>query len=508
MSRAAVHDPPEPTIARTSRWTPAVAAAVGAAVGAGVFLLVHRALIDDAYITLGYVRNVVTHLHWGLIAPETANSATSPFNVLSLAGVTWLLSLGPGGVRPVLGLAVATVVWCALLAGWAAATARRLGRSGAWSAALLAVVLANPFVNSAIGLEVLPIAALLTGLTWAAVAGRPGAFGLLAGLLVLTRLDLGLVVAAVFLLSPAVRGWRPPAIAAAVALPWSAVSWWALGSAIPDTFVIKTLQRGFGDKTFANGLVTLWLDRGLLPLAVALVPAVAGLAVAVTLAVPRVRRRYPDAAGPLVGLVVGGLAWFGAYSLLGVPPYQWYYVPTTVALGIAGVLGGALLLPAPRPFAVGSAVPVGVAVLAGALFAVTSGDRPLPWDRPVYFGSWALPEEYREIGAEVGALVGEDVVEAPGEVGTLAYTCDCTIVDYFSDRGIAVELVADRTEEAGPVMRALLDANFARLDRDDEPLTAQWRLRWTQGAVPAGVTTWPTDSPATGPGTLYLERIG
>ncbi len=485
-------------------------AAAGGVAGALLFLVVHRALIDDTYITLAYVRNVAGDLHWGLVPTEEANSATSPFNVLSLAAVTWLVSLVTGDVRPVLGLGIATVAWAALLTGTAAATARRLGRSGAWSVALLAVVLANPFLNSAIGLEVLPIAALVTALAAAAVAGRPVAFGLVAGVLVLTRMDMGLVVAAVFLLSPAVRGWRPPAVASAVVLPWLAFSWVTLGSAIPDTFVIKTLQRSFGDFTFANGLWTLWLDRGVLPLVVALVPAAAGIAVGVALAVPPVRRRHPGAAGPLAGLVIGGLAWFAAYAALQVPPYQWYYVPTTVTLATAGVLGAALLLPAPRPgrTAVAVGVPLGVAVAATALLAVTSGDRPLPWDRPVYFGNLALPQEYREIGAAVGAIVGGDTVESPGEIGTLAYACGCEMADYFSDRGIAVGLVEQRTEQAGPVMRTLLDWNFARLDRGDEPLTVEWRLSWTQGTVPPGaVASWPTDSPATGPATLYLERV-
>ncbi|MBV9922218.1 MAG: hypothetical protein JOY78_15385, partial [Pseudonocardia sp.] len=41
------------------------------------YLLVSRALIDDAYITMAYAQNLAFHLHWGLIADETANTATS-----------------------------------------------------------------------------------------------------------------------------------------------------------------------------------------------------------------------------------------------------------------------------------------------------------------------------------------------------------------------------------------------------------------------------------------------
>ncbi|MDN5860892.1 MAG: hypothetical protein L0H84_19985, partial [Pseudonocardia sp.] len=62
-----------------------VATAIAAA---GAFLLVHDALIDDAYITMSYARNVAFHLHWGLIPDEVANSATSPLNVLLLAAIT------------------------------------------------------------------------------------------------------------------------------------------------------------------------------------------------------------------------------------------------------------------------------------------------------------------------------------------------------------------------------------------------------------------------------------
>jgi hypothetical protein len=483
-------------------------AALGAAAGAAVVLLTHRALIDDAYITLAYARNVATDLHWGLIPTEEANSATSPLNVLVLALVTWLVSLVTGDVRPVVGLGIVTVVLSALLGAWTAGTARRLDRSGAWSALALAVVVANPFVNSAIGLEVVLTAALLAGLTAQAVAGRPVAFGVLAGLLVLTRLDLGVIVAAVYLASSAVRRrfWVAPAVAVAVALPWFAFSWWHFGSAIPDTFVIKTLQRSFGEQTFANGLWTLWAARGLFPLALALVPAAVGLATAVALLVPAVRRRCPAGTGPLVGLVVGGLAYFGAYAVLEVPPYQWYYAPSTVALGLAGVLGLSLLLPRLGRRA-GTALPVALALAVGFLFVGTWENRPAPWDRPVYFGAWALPADYRVVGAAVGEIVGDRAVSSPGEIGTLAYACRCPLVDPFSDRGITVQLVEQRLAGAGPLARTLLEWNFARLDRRIEPRPVEFRLVWTQGPVPPGVPSWPTNSPATGPGVLFLEPV-
>jgi hypothetical protein len=483
----------------------------GALLGLLLVLAAHRGLIDDAYITLDYARNVATDLHWGLIPTEESNAATSPLNVLLLALGTALVRLVTGEVRPVAGFGVLSVAACAALAVWAAQTARRVGVSPAWSLAALAVVLANPFVSSSVGLEVLPVAALLTGLLAQAVRGARVGAGLLTGLLVLTRLDLAVVAAVVLLCTPALRRrpWVTLAVAAGTAGPWYVFSWFHFGSAIPSTFAIKTLQRSFGDQTFANGLWTLWGPRGALPLWVALVPALLGLVTVVALLASGVRRRLPAHLWPLAGLGLGGVAYHLAYALLGVPPYQWYYAPSTVALGVTGVLGLALLLrqqvPAGRRQ---GAVALGTALVVAALAFLTLDGRSLPWTHPVYFGNWAEPAQYRDIGAEVGRLVGPDTVIAPPEIGTLAFGCDCSMVDAFSDPGRTLELIDQRIDRSGPVGRFLLSVNFAHLDRDQQPRPAQYRLVWTQGEVPAGVPSWPTTSPATGPATLYLDRVG
>src|SRR5687768_15148900 len=57
----------------------------GALVALAIFLVARDGLVDDAYITLSYARNVAEHLHWGMIPAEESNTATSPLNVLMLA---------------------------------------------------------------------------------------------------------------------------------------------------------------------------------------------------------------------------------------------------------------------------------------------------------------------------------------------------------------------------------------------------------------------------------------
>ncbi len=504
------HDPPaEPARSRgVDLWW----ALPGALVGVVVMWVAHRGLIDDAYITLSYARNVAEHLHWGMIPTEESNNATSPLNVLLLALATWISGV-TGQLRPILGLGILTVTLSAAIAVWAAQIARRINVSGAWCLAVLAVVFANPFVNSAIGLEVVPTAAFLIGLTAQAVRGRRIAFGIFAGLLVLTRPDLGIIVAVVYLATPAMRRrfWVVPATAIAVVLPWWTFSWYHFGSAVPTTLVIKTLQKSFGDATFGNGLWKMWQAGTTLPLSLALVPAAIGALTVLGILAGALRRRPPAEHWPLVGLGVGGAADFGAYCLLGVPPYHWYYVSSTVALGVTGVFGLALVLTRPRPAASPSVVRIGVPVIVAAVLtvfaAVSVRGLGMPWAHPVIFGNWALPEQYMAVGTEIGDLVGDATVKSPPEIGTVAYACDCSVVDVFSDPGRTLPLIEQRIREAGPVMRFLLELNFARLDRTQRPRPAQYRLAWTREGPPAGVPSWHMESPWTGAATIYLEPV-
>jgi hypothetical protein len=505
VERAADHDVQQPAPGQRrggNLWW----AIPGALVGAVMFYVARDGLVDDAYITLSYARNVAEHLHWGMIAAEESNTATSPLNVIMLAITTWMSAV-TGTLQPVLGLGILIVVLAAVMTMWAAQIARRMNASGTWSLAVLAVVFANPFVNSAFGLEVVPTAAFLTGLTAQAVYGRRIAFGVLAGLLVLTRPDLGIVAAVVYLATPALRRrfWVAPLTALAITVPWWAFSWYHLGSAVPTTLVIKTLQKSFGDATFGNWLWKLWQAGTMLPLLLAVVPAAVGLVTVVWLLVAAVRRRLPAEQWPLVGLGAGGLADFGAYCRLGVPPYHWYYVSSTVALGVTGVYGLALLLRGNSVVRLSAPVAAAAALAAGAM--VSFANLGMPWKHPVIFGNWALPQEYTAIGTGVGGLVGDATVKAPPEIGTVAYACNCNMVDVFSDPGITLPLIKKQIDEAGPVMRFLLEANFARLDRTQQPRHAEYRLVWTRGGAPAGLPAWHTGSPWTAAATVYLEPV-
>ncbi len=478
-------------------------------VAIGLFWLVRGALIDDAYITLSYARNVATNLHWGLIPTETANSATSPLNVMLLAAAAVLVRFD-GAVHPVWGLAVVFVGSTAAFAWWWTRVAEALRLPPLVPALGVALVLLNPFVLSATGLEVLLIPALLVGMLAEAVRGRPVAFGVLAGLTVLARLDLAVFIVPLALASAGVRRRLPRAAGAALAvsLPWFAWSWWSFGSAIPDTFVIKTLQRSFGSWTFGNGL-GLYYERDALATAVTVIPAVLGLVATLGWVAARLRRRSGGLSqlAPAAALGIGGIAYYAVYVLLAVPPYQWYYVPSFAALSTSFcvLLGAILRGQGYVRYAVAfPTIAVVVCLIGGSLVADVRGG--VPWRLPVIFGNWAVPADYARAGRGLDERVGSATVIAPPEIGTLAYFCRCSIVDAFADRGRVVPLIEERIDTAGPVAGALLKLNYLRLDRDQQPRPATYQLVYEPGPT-TEPGQWPTWSPATGTGHLRLIEL-
>ncbi|WP_432523097.1 hypothetical protein [Kineococcus sp. SYSU DK006] len=477
--------------------TTALVALAGAVLGALLSWVGSRGLIDDTYITLSYARNLAEHRHWGMTPGLTSNAATSPLNVALLAGC-FLLVRPFAGADGELALGVLTTLLGALAGWWSARAAARLGLPAAWPVAALVVVLANPFLVSALGLEVVLLFTAVTGLLAAGLAGRPVLYGLVAAASLLARLDLVVFVVLVALACPGVLRRLPVAVAACLAacLPWFALSWWWLGSAIPDTFVIKTNQRDFGEgRTYLRGLWTHYSINTPLAVGVGVAAAVLGLLVLVLLVVALLRRRARPGTGGLVGVGLGGVAYFAVYSVLGVPPYQWYYVAPMASLSFVAVLGAGLLLgggSARRPSPVPAAA-LAVAAVAGLVACVPAAARSLPWPYPPVFANFATPAEYRRIGAEVGRLVGEERVAAPGEIGTLAYACDCEIVDQFSDPAYLQGVIEARQAEAGPLLRTLLEFNYTHRETAAAQPTP-FVLRWvTAGADPAqGIASWRT----------------
>jgi len=527
----ALDEPPPATVPPPARdggrREDALWATIGAASAALVFLLVRGSLIDDAYITLSYARNLAEHLHWGLTPFRTANSATSPLNVLVLGAAAFVVRDAVWGLGLVLVLLTA-------LQGWGLSRlARGLGLGRATAPLALFMVLLSPLMLSIVGMEMTLAATLLVWLTVAAVEGRAVAFGLLATALVLTRIDLTVFPLVLLLIAPAVRrrAGRVLLVSVGSALPWFVFSWLALGAIVPDTLVIKTVTTSsWGPWSFGNG-PQLYLETYRAATLLTAVPVLLGvLALLGWAATGGWRRPAWHGLGPVVGLGLAGVLHYLAYTLLAPPPYHWYYAPSVVALTLvaavaAGTPGRVTARPVrdaagltddgPRDQPGGGATstlpvrrrltPVGLLAAVVGLLVLTADvgyalQRPLPWDQTPITTNWATAAQYQVAGEELREIAGDQVVSSPGEIGTLAYYCRCDIVDLFADPGTLQPVIDQREAEAGSVMRRLLQLNFAR--RAAVP-AAQPTLAviWETGPAAADAP-WPVASNWRGPGAL------
>lgn len=472
-------EPPTPGTTRVlalPAW--GLSAALGAVGGGLVFLAAHRVLIDDAYITLDYARTLAQHGQWALEPGHQSNTATSPLNVLLLAGLIVLSG------APVVSVGILLIASLAVTGAALSTSCARLGY-GQWPATVaVSLLVVNPLLISTIGLETYLGLALVAVLGFVVLARRPVVIGVVCGLLVLTRADLAAFAIAALI---AVIGTSPTrtrircithmaGTASAVAVPWFAASWWWLGSAVPDTLLLK-VNEVWADRSFATGLWYFWLGY---PLAVALslLPAVFGVVDLVVWSVAWARRLAGPGGVLAVVWGIGAVGHITVYLLLKVPPYQWYYGPAIGALSMLAALSlGALSRPS--QFA-GS--PIGVLLIAvTAVFLVWR-----PWTLTTISGNWASASEYAALAARVPSGA---TVESFGEVGTIAYFCDCTVVDRFTDRAQIADLLRAKRTTAGPVVRTLLDWNYYRF-KAGPPIQPAYKFAFAEDPTGVHVTSW------------------
>lgn len=479
-----------------------------------MFLIVKHSLIDDAYITLAYAKNLALHFHWGLNPYEVSNSATSPLNVILLGALSFITRIA-GSIHPVIALGILSIGLIMVMA-WSWTRIMTILRLPMTVAVLgIAVIMFNPIVLSAIGLEVLLIPAVLLLMLAMAMSRKPVLFGVVAGLAMITRIDMVIFVLIIAFASGGIRnrraiGWATLSTAL-VGLPWYIFSWFFFGSAITDTFLIKTTQHSFGAYTFFTGPISFFLGRHLMTM-LAFGPAVLGtIAVLAWLAV-RFGGRWNKpgllpALGPAAGLGIGGIVYYIAYSAIGVPPYHWYYVPSTTSLATFLVIAlGAWWVSARREPLLRPGAPM-VSLIVVALVVLgnirVEAEQGIPWRSPVIFGNWASSTDYARVGLQLGQVVGDKTVNTPDEIGTIAYFCGCDIVNEFADPGVVTQLVNKRISEAGPIGKFLLNLNYTWLNRDRQPKPVQYVLNYYPGPG-TGPDTWQVYADGAGTGHLVL----
>ncbi|MBY4127676.1 hypothetical protein HQO83_04640 [Rhodococcus fascians] len=473
----------------TASSAPPIASSTTLAWGAAVtalltvqFVLLKDALIDDAYIGLAYAQNFGFHFQWGLVESIPANTATSALNVIATGTMTALVRdpvLACGIVYVLSGLVLAVSLHQVF------STLNLPAGAGVLAAGLLLV---NPLMVSTIGMESTLLVALLAVSMLAIVRSRPVPFGVAAALLVLTRPDTILLLLPLALSFRALReNWvRPLAAFAAICGAWYLISWIFLGSVIPDTFFIKAVQHSWEGETFANG-VFLFMERTPAMTLLSIVPVVAGAAALLFTLSAALYRRYlrPDLR-VFVAAALGGLLVFAGYSVIGVPPYHWYYVPTVATLALFLV---AFVCTHTGMF---RAVGVAVLVIAVVLTAVVVFAREDKAAAPITT-NWTSAQQYEVLGRELGAVVGTESVELDGEAGTIAYFCRCRAVNVFSDQGFMNARIQEQQSQIPALAKPTLDVN--------------WHFRdWSRGQQQTRYLLSSSTEP-TPPGALRSWRV-
>jgi len=128
-----------------------------------------------------------------------------------------------------------------------------------------------------------------------------------------------------------------------------------------------------------------------------------------------------------------------------------------------------------------------VLVAGGAGADVRQGT---PWALSAIQTNYATSAQYAVMGAALAGELRGARVQSPGEIGHLAYTCDC-VVDLFADRSRMWPLVQERRAMSPGWLQAVIDANYERFPRGTPPVATVGRLQWLADAdVPSGLPSW------------------
>jgi hypothetical protein len=460
----------------------------------------HRAIGDDALITISFARTLAESGTWGAYPGVTSNTQTSPLNA-------WLLAAGIAAVgRPIVVVGVLLCL-CLAVSGWlSAGIASRLGVHPAAAWLVVCLLGTSPVLASTVGLETHLGIAVLIGVAAAALRGHVVITGVLCGLAVLTRPDLAVPAGVLALLLVVRLGnaddrRRPLAylgavavLAALVSLPWHFWSWFALGGFVPDTMWVRT-----GDRSGPTILpaVQSWIEWYPLAGTASVLVVVAGLVAAIMAA----RRIAMPWAKAVLLVVLAGWAHLLALAAIDAQGAAWYYGPcvacSVIAVAIIVATAGA---------AITRACAAGVVGL-GALGVIATGGVT-PWTWASLVANIGRTQQYAAIAGQLSQLTGGQPVLGPGEVGAFAFYSDVPVYDFLTDPGRTDEFMVGRAMQSR--FKAAVMKWSASHRQPVPPIPVRWQLTFaSSNPTPPGsvIRTWPIDSPIRGADSVILTRL-
>src|SRR5258707_5609366 len=394
-----------------------------------VFLYVYlnlfkNALIDDAFITMSYVRTILRSGTWGFFPGHITNTATSPLNVLLLALIGSFIGLTPE--TPIL---LALICLCLITFMLTHISKHMFGVENLGYLAAVAFIF-NPLVISTIGLESILYATIFITAIYCYLTSRWYLLAVVLGLLTITRAD-GIICFIIFLMVAPKTKLRFRFITTYLLCiaPWYIFSWIYLGSLIPDTFFIKKMQVSWNGWSFLTGGILYFQSYHLETiLSLVFLPLLLFI-------FNKVVRKSPIIS--IIALI--GFAHFLGYSLLQIPPYHWYYVPEITTIILLGSLGLGIVYQSFQLQQWQRKVVQGILIIfllippLGIFHLLATKHFDIE-EMPIHT-NWATYKQYKNVGLLIKKrTAGKTVLLRSGEIGTLAYYCDCYLLDPFSNR--------------------------------------------------------------------------
>ena len=416
-------------------------------------------LIDDTFITARYAYNLKNFGVWGLNSGWCSNTATSPLNVLILTG---FLFLSKNIIAAVMAMTVAMYYMIAIALY---TISKQIGGTIFYLVSFVGLLF-NPLLSSTFGMESMLYISLFLLAISLVLHKKFYALSICVAFLTLTRPDGILVFVLSLLCLPIFKAGSVNHIKLRmllgyiglyllVIMPWFMFAWIKLGSFFPETLFIKMFQTRYesncawGGLTFLTGFKAYFIKY---PWAFAssfsLLPFSAFLVIS---------QKHKLNRQIISFLIVFSVIYWLAYCFLGVPPYHWYYIPLLPCCVLSGAMGiSALFLNCRgRPTVTLSSTLIIIMLL---LFNLQCS---LPRDRQVCIHSnWASLHDYRQIAKWLKKNIPEnDPVKFQGEIGTLAYFSERTLIDAFSSDD-TTQTVIRVLKKRGKMIRAVGNVNF------------------------------------------------
>jgi len=447
------------------------------------------AYTDDAFIQLKYADTLLKYGNWGFFPDHVANTATSPLNVV-------LMALFGFFTRSILDASVLLTalefLLIFLLLYW---ISKRLFGNLYFSLFAWVAFATNPLLLSTLGLESVLYLLLLLASYCLFLYERWSLLSVMLGLLTLARAD-GILLFLI-LISAARISWKSRLQCAMcyvlVLLPWHLYSWVHLGSLVPDTLFLKMSQGTWGRGiTFTRGLGFYYIPA--FPIA-----TLSSFAL-ILFGFFALRSSHYQVRRFLLLVAAYGLVHFVAYSILGVPPYHWYYVHLMISCVLIGALGMACVVRR-RNLYWTAAIP------AVALFLLIRQDG-FPLQVAPIHTNWATTAQYREIGLWLRDNTEPSATfKLIGEIGTLSYYSERYLINKFSNRNAITDLVNKRLKESG-FHNWVMRANFYWRRRDTPFAARSYDLVHQPFGRPPrdALKVWHTSTYWGPDGKMYLRK--